>query len=465
MQSMTAISSKTETSMQPDSPDPHADLPPNPLLTQTLERIHTRQACIGVMGLGYVGLPLLSAFYQAGFAVLGFDPDPGKLQMLAAGRSYIQDVPDQAIASMAADSRARFSAEKADLASADAILICVPTPLHKSKEPDLSYILAAAQAIGASLRPGQLVILESTTYPGTTDEILLPIFEAGGLKAGVDFMLAFSPERIDPGNRRFRVEDIPKVVGGFTPRCGEAAAALYGSIIAQIHPVSSPRVAETAKILENTFRSVNIALVNEFAVICRTLGVDVWEVIEAAATKPFGFMKFVPGPGIGGHCIPLDPHYLIWKSRVHGFEPRFMALADQINAGMPATVVQLVMEALNDDGKALKGARVLVLGVSYKSDVNDARESPAMHIIPMLQQKGARVAYHDPYVPSFALEDQPALNSQQLSAEALAGYDLGLILTAHSTVDYALLGARLPLLVDTRNILRQVPVKARVVYL
>lgn len=451
--------------MPPNSSGPHADLPPNPLLAQTLERIHTRQACIGVMGLGYVGLPLLSAFYQAGFAVLGFDPDPSKLQALAAGRSYIQDVPDQAIAPMAADIRARFSAEKADLASADAILICVPTPLHKSKEPDLSYILAAAQAIGDSLRPGQLVILESTTYPGTTDEILLPIFEANGLKAGVDFMLAFSPERIDPGNRRFRVEDIPKVVGGLTPRCGEAAAALYGSIIAQIHAVSSPRVAETAKILENTFRSVNIALVNEFAVICRTLGVDVWEVIEAAATKPFGFMKFVPGPGIGGHCIPLDPHYLIWKSRVHGFEPRFMALADQINAGMPATVVQLVMEALNDDGKALRGARVLVLGVSYKSDVNDARESPAMHIIPMLQQKGALVAYHDPYVPRFALEDQPALDSQQLSAEALADYDLGLILTAHSSVDYALLGARLPLLVDTRNILRQVPVQARVVYL
>ncbi|MEZ0374009.1 MAG: nucleotide sugar dehydrogenase, partial [Candidatus Sericytochromatia bacterium] len=330
-----SIEPEIEPEIEPRSeglPMPQAiyDRQPDPVLDQTLERLRTREACIAVMGLGYVGLPLLEAFYQSGFAVLGFDPDPRKLAALRTGSSYIQDVPDAAVATMAHDARARFSAEEVELGSADAILICVPTPLHKSKEPDLSFILAAAEAIARQLRPGQLVILESTTYPGTTDEILLPMFEARGLRVGVDFMLAFSPERIDPGNRRYAVADIPKVVGGLTPRCSEAATALYGSIITTVHPVSSPRVAETAKILENTFRSVNIALVNEFASICRTLGVDVWEVIDAAATKPFGFMKFVPGPGIGGHCIPLDPHYLIWKSRLHGFEPRFMALADQI---------------------------------------------------------------------------------------------------------------------------------------
>lgn len=434
-----------------------------PALQPTFEGLLTRKARVAVMGLGYVGLPLLVAFQQAGFGVLGFDPDERKLTALRAGSSYIQDVPDAAIQAMNQAS-AVFSAAETELVTADVILICVPTPLHKSKEPDLSYILSAARAIARVLRPGQLVVLESTTYPGTTDEILQPMFEAGGLKAGTDFMLAFSPERIDPGNRRFQVGDIPKVVGGLTPACTEAAALLYGSIIQKVHRVSSPRVAETTKILENTFRSVNIALVNEFAVLCRTLDVDVWEVVEAAATKPFGFMKFLPGPGIGGHCIPLDPHYLIWKARMHGFEPRFMALADQINAAMPATVVQLVMDALNQDGKALRGARVLVLGVAYKADIDDARESPALHIIPMLEQKGAVVSYHDPQVAELWL-DTRRLQSESLSPAGLAHYDLGLILTAHAQIDYVLLGEHLPLLVDTRNCLRHLTLRSRVVYL
>lgn len=434
-------------------------------LTITLDRLHKREATVAVMGLGYVGLPLLSAFYRAGFQVLGFDPDQRKLDALAAGKSYIQDISDQAVADMAADNRARFSADEQHLAEADAILICVPTPLHKSKEPDMSYIFAASEAIARQLRPGQLVVLESTTYPGTTDEILLPLFEArNGMQAGIDFLLAFSPERIDPGNPSFRVEDIPKVVGGCTTLCGEAAAVLYSSIIAKVHPVSSPRVAETAKILENTFRSVNIALVNEFAGICRTLGVDVWEVIEAAATKPFGFMKFVPGPGIGGHCIPLDPHYLIWKSRIHGYEPRFMALADQINSAMPREVVQLAMEALNDEGKSLRGSRVLALGVSYKADVDDERESPALQIIPLLQQKGAVVDYHDPYVPAFNIESQK-MHSCELTPATLAGYDLGLILTGHRKLDYDLLGEHLSLIIDTRNMMRDRPARGRVVFL
>lgn len=435
-------------------------------LEQTLWQIQHGSACVAVMGLGYVGLPLLEAFYQAGYSVLGFDPDLTKIEKLRAGQSYIQDVPTERLALMVQDAdKVSFSDQPDALGRANVIMICVPTPLHKSKEPDLSYILSAARMIAAQLRPGQLIILESTTFPGTTDEILLPMFEATGLKLGEDFLLAFSPERIDPGNRQYQVQDIPKVVGGQTPGSTEAAAALYGKIINQIHRVSSPRVAETAKILENTFRSVNIALVNEFTNICRTLDVDVWEVIEAAATKPFGFMKFVPGPGIGGHCIPLDPHYLIWKSRLHGFEPRFMALADQINASMPRQIVQLVMEGLNEDGKALKGASVLVLGVSYKADVDDARESPAMQIIPLLQQKGAKVDYHDPFVAELGLENG-RLESVELHPQTLKSYDLGLILTAHRQLDYPLLGAYLPLLIDTRNALRAYSgLQARVVYL
>lgn len=430
-----------------------------------MAKIQSREARVAVMGLGYVGLPLLTAFFEAGYSVIGLDPNLKKIEALQSGASYIQDISQEALQVLAASERSLLTTDASALGQADAILICVPTPLHKSKEPDLSFILEAAESIKAFLRPGQLVILESTTYPGTTDEMLLPIFAATGLTLEVDFLLAFSPERIDPGNPRFRVENIPKVVGGLTETCTAAASALYQGISLSVHPVSSARVAETSKILENTFRSVNIALVNEFVSICRTLGVDVWEVIDAAATKPFGFMKFVPGPGIGGHCIPLDPHYLIWKSRLHGFEPRFMALADQINASMPNLVVQMVMDALNEAAQALNGARILVVGVAYKSNVSDARESPAQHILPLLQNKGAHLSYHDPYVSEFRVHDH-VLISQPLDANSLAEYDLGLILTAHDCIDYALLGQHLSLIIDTRNIMCSVqPVPARVIVL
>lgn len=442
----------------------------NPALNKTIQQIEAKQACIAIMGMGYVGLPLLSAFYQAGYSVIGFDPNQSKIDTLVKGQSYIQDVPDSQIQTMlqCSDSQSvLFTHQASDISEADVIIICVPTPLHKSKEPDLSFILSAAEMIAKQIRAGQLIILESTTYPGTTDEILLPMFRHSGLNPGKDFLLAFSPERIDPGNRAFQVTDIPKVVGGITELCTQTACRLYQSVMPQVHPVSSPRVAETAKILENTFRSVNIALVNEFASICRTLDVDVWEVIEAAATKPFGFMKFLPGPGIGGHCIPLDPHYLIWKSRLHGFEPRFMALADQINSNMPKVVVQLLMDALNDVGKALKGSKILVLGVSYKADVDDARESPAIQIIPLLIQKGADASYHDPFVPVFDLDDTQ-LSSLELTAESLADFDAALVLTAHQAVDYALVSRCVPLILDTRNVMRQVADEhqtARIVYL
>lgn len=429
------------------------------------QAIVQRDARIAVMGLGYVGLPLLVAFYRAGFQVLGYDPSPGKIAALQAGHNYIQDVDDALIPEMLAQGRALFSADDAVLAQADVILICVPTPLHKSKEPDLSYIQSAGHSIQKHLRHGQLIILESTTFPGTTDEVLLPLLEQGGLQQGKDFELVFSPERIDPGNRQYPVEKIPKVVGGLSGQGGQLAALLYRQILEQVHLVQSARVAETAKILENTFRSVNIALVNEFSGICRALGVDVWEVIEAAATKPFGFMKFLPGPGIGGHCIPLDPHYLMWKSRLHGFEPRFMALADQINTAMPAQVVQLVMEALNQQQKALNGAHILVLGVAYKPEVADSRESPAQYILPLLQAKGAQVSYHDPFVPSFEIE-QGSLESVALSKEQLRVYDLALVVTAHQGVDYAQVAQVVPLIVDTRNVMRQVPAgRAEVFYL
>ncbi|MGV3523726.1 MAG: nucleotide sugar dehydrogenase [Candidatus Sericytochromatia bacterium] len=424
------------------------------VLDLLVERFQQRQATVAVIGLGYVGLPLLRAFYAAGFSVIGLDPNRAKLADLQQGISYIQDVPQAAIAEMASNpERVRYSADTAVLTEADALVICVPTPLHKSKEPDLSFIVSAAEGIAPHLREGQLVVLESTTYPGTTEELLQPRFEQRGWTVGHDVFLAFSPERIDPGNPHFGVTDIPKVVGGVTPACLTAASALYATIMQRVHPVSSARVAETAKILENTFRSVNIALVNEFAGICRALGIDVWEVIEAAATKPFGFMKFTPGPGIGGHCIPLDPHYLIWKARLQGFEPRFMALADQINAGMPAMVVQLVMEALNEVGRALKGTRVLVLGVTYKADIDDARESPAGQIIPLLRLKGADVSYHDPFVPRYVLEDGE-MQSLPLTQAVLEEHPLVLILSAHTQIDYGLVATAAQQVVDTRNVMR-----------
>lgn len=423
----------------------------NALAAQLQQQIQDRQARVAVIGLGYVGLPLLASCFNAGYTVLGFDVSAERIAALQAGQSPVQDVSATQIQQMNQSQRVLWSCTAADLARAEIVLICVPTPLHKSKEPDLSFILQATETLRQVLRPGQLIILESTTYPGTSDEVLLPAFAATGQQLDQDFLLAFSPERIDPGNPTYRVENIPKVVGGVSPVSGAVASAFYQHLGLPVHTVSSARVAETAKILENTFRSVNIALVNEFAGICRALEIDVWEVIDAAATKPFGFMKFLPGPGIGGHCIPLDPHYLIWKARLHGFEPRFMGLADQINSQMPVWVVQRVTEVLNLARKALNGSRIGVLGVAYKANIDDARESPAHAILPLLREKGAEISYHDPFVPQFEAGDR-MFHSQAFDSAFLA-QDLILILTDHAQLDYARVLAEAPLILDTRNAL------------
>jgi UDP-N-acetyl-D-glucosamine dehydrogenase len=405
---------------------------------------------VGVIGLGYVGLPLAVEFAKEGFRVTGIDLDAGRVAGVNRGRSYIQDVSSDDLRRLRRARRLRATASFAVLGSQDAIIICVPTPLRKSREPDMSYIVAATKEIARFIRKGQLIILESTTYPGTTDEVVLPALEAGGLKAGRDFSLAFSPERIDPGNAVHTTRTIPKVIGGITPTCTKLATALYGCAIHRTIPVSSSKVAEMVKLLENTFRAVNIGLVNEIALICGRLGIDVWEVIEAARTKPFGFMPFYPGPGIGGHCIPSDPMYLAWKVRVHGFEARFIELATQINGSMPEYVVEKVSAVLNERRKALKGARVLLLGLAYKKDVNDLRDSPAFDVARLLEERGAAAVYHDPYVPSAVLNGR-LRSSAALTAAALRRCDCVVVLTNHSRVDYGLILRAAPVIVDTRN--------------
>ena len=405
---------------------------------------------IGVIGLGYVGLPLAVAFAESGADVIGVDLDPARRDAIRAGHSFVEDVPTPALRAMVEAGRLRAADEVAGLKDADAIVICVPTPLGKSKEPDISFIVSAAEAVAAIIRPGQLVVLESTTYPGTTQEILRPRLEARGLAAGHDFFLAFSPERIDPGNARFTLRDIPKVVGGLTPACQQLVAALYGRIIGQVVAVSSPEAAEMVKLFENTFRSVNIALVNEFAIMCRRLRLSVWEMIGAAATKPFGFMPFYPGPGLGGHCLPSDPYYLSWKVRLEGYDPRFITFADEINRHMPSYVVQLVADALNDRERAVKGSRILVLGVAYKANVGDTRDSPALEIIDALRARGASVAYHDPHVPSLATPGG-RLDSLDWRTIDLAAWDVVLVLTAHAGYDWSAIVGGARLVVDTRN--------------
>jgi len=419
---------------------------------------------VGVIGLGYVGLPLAVAFADSGATVIGLDVDPTRVARVRAGESFIEDVSTETLGRLVAAERLTATDDIAAFKDADAIVICVPTPLGKSKEPDISYIVSAADAVAGVIRRGQLVVLESTTYPGTTQDILLPRFEARGLKAGEDFFLAFSPERIDPGNRRYTLREIPKVVGGLTPACRELATALYARVTRQIVPVSAPQTAEMVKLFENTFRSVNIALVNEFAIMCRRLGISVWEVIDAAATKPFGFMPFYPGPGLGGHCLPSDPHYLSWRVRLEGYEPRFIAFADEINRQMPGYVVQLVADAFNDRGRAVRGARVLVLGVAYKPNVADTRDSPAIEIIQTLLAKGARVAYHDPLVPSLTL-DRTTLESIAWRDADLAGRDLVLILTGHRGYDWGAIVREARLVVDTRNATADVPPAPHVIRL
>jgi UDP-N-acetyl-D-glucosamine dehydrogenase len=421
--------------------------------------IETKGARVGVIGLGYVGLPLAVEFARKGFRATGFEVDERKAALVNRGESYIGDVAASALQEVVAAERLHATTDFDELSSCDAIIICVPTPLRKTKEPDISYILAAATEIQKRMRRGQLVILESTTYPGTTDEVLLPMFEEAGLRLDEDFLLAFSPERVDPGNPQFKTDNIPKVVGGCTDDSTEAAAALYGEIVRQVHAVSSARVAEAAKLLENTFRAVNIGMANEMARLCYALGIDTWEVIRAAATKPFGFMPFYPGPGIGGHCIPLDPHYLSWKARQHGFDSRFIGLAEEVNSRMPDHVVQLVTDGLNDERKSMKGSRVLLLGVAYKKDIDDVRESPALSIIDRLRAKGADVRYHDPYVGEIRFDDAHTeaggdpLQSVELTDEELHAADCTIIVTDHSGVDYQRVCALSKLIVDTRNAL------------
>jgi UDP-N-acetyl-D-glucosamine dehydrogenase len=419
---------------------------------ELLQRIADKRARIGVIGLGYVGLPLAVEFARAGFHVVGYDVDAAKAATLNSGVSYIPDVPTAHVADVVANGTLRATTDARELADVDVIDICVPTPLRKTKDPDLSYVVQAVEATATVLRKGQLVILESTTYPGTTDEVVQPALEAGGLEAGTDFYLAFSPERVDPGNPSFQTKNIPKVVGGMNEASTRAAAALYGSIIDTIVPVSSTRVAEMVKLLENTFRAVNIGLVNELALMCNRMGINVWEVIDAAKTKPFGFMPFYPGPGLGGHCIPIDPFYLSWKAKQSGFEARFIELAGQVNGTMPEYVVSRVADALNSAKKPVNGASVHVIGVAYKRDIDDMRESPALDVIELLKRKGATVSYTDPYVP--VLQHGPVdLAAVTLEAALAGGCDCAVIVTDHQIFDYPSIAARFPLVVDTRNAL------------
>src|SRR5262245_41048317 len=413
-------------------------------------RISARTARLTIIGQGYVGLPLAVEFAKAGFSVVGFDTDPDRVAALGTGRSHVPDVRSEELQALLRAGRYRATAEPAVLAESDAVIICVPTPLRKSKDPDISYVVGASREVATRFRPGQLVILESTTYPGTTEELLLPLFEEQGARVGEDLFLAFSPERIDPGNPTFRVKDIPKVVGGLTPACTRLAAALYQEIVPRVHVVSTPKVAELAKLYENVFRNVNIALANEFSLMCRHLGVSTREVIDAAATKPFGFMPFYPGPGIGGHCIPVDPLYLSWKMRLTGYEARFISLADDINRAMPAHVLSLVSDALNEAGHALKGARILVLGVAYKRGIGDTRESPAYEIIASLRRKGAHVSYADPHVPTFTVEGVE-LKAVEPTDEELRVADCVLIVADHPEFDYSAVAREGRLIVDTRN--------------
>ena len=426
---------------------------------QMIALIKAKKAHVGVVGLGYVGLPLLSEFARNGFQGTGFEVDEKKAAEINSGESYIGDVESSLIKELVESKRLRATTDFDHLKDCDVVIICVPTPLRKTKEPDVSYILAAAEEIKLRLHRGQLIILESTTYPGTTDEVLLPMFEDTGLKLDEDFLLAFSPERVDPGNPQFQTHNIPKVVGGVTSDSTEVAAYLYSQIVNDVHAVSSARVAETAKLLENTFRAVNIGMANEMARLCYALNIDTWEVIRAAATKPFGFMAFYPGPGIGGHCIPLDPHYLSWKARQHGFDSRFIGLAEEVNSRMPDHVVQLVADGLNDSRKAMNGSRVLLLGVAYKKDIDDVRESPALSIIDRLRAKGADVRYHDPFVSDIRFDDAHTegsgdpLQSVELTDDEVGGSDCVIIVTDHSGIDYSRIVKLAPLVVDTRNAL------------
>jgi UDP-N-acetyl-D-glucosamine dehydrogenase len=416
------------------------------------QKIRDRTARVGVVGLGYVGLPLAVEFAKAGFAVTGVDLDKTKAERLNSGDSYVQDVPGAVLAPLVAAGRLRATTDFAAVAGLDTINICVPTPLRKTKDPDMSYIVSACQEIARHMHPGMLLILESTTYPGTTDELLLPMFTRPGMRVGEEFFLCFSPERVDPGNAMFQTSNIPKVVGGVTKACTGMGAMFYAQALEKVIPVSSTQVAEMVKLLENTFRMINIAMVNEMALMCGRMGINVWEVIDAAATKPFGFMPFYPGPGLGGHCIPIDPFYLSWKTKQAGIEARFIELAGYINGQMPQFVVDKVQNALNDHGKPLRGSRIHIMGVAYKRDVDDVRESPALDIILLLEKRGARLTYSDPHVP--VLKTDGVELCGEAADEAAAKADCVLIVTDHSAFDYAKLLAKARLIVDTRNAMK-----------
>ena len=430
-----------------------------------IDKIESKQAAVAVMGLGYVGLPLAMVFAEAGFRVIGIDVDRRRVESINRGESFIQDVRSEALGRLISDNGGRSSGLSATsdhdaIAGCDAVIVCVPTPLGKTKAPDLSYIISAAEQIANRLHPGMLVVLESTTYPGTTEDLVLPLLrraDGEGPEFGADVFLAFSPERTDPGRTDWTISNTPKVIGGLTPRCGQVAAALYRQVVREVVPVSSPKAAEMVKLLENTFRATNIALANEIAIMCDRLGVDVWEVIDAAKTKPFGFMPFYPGPGLGGHCIPIDPQYLAWKMRTLNYNARFIQLADEINLGMPLFWVTKIQDALNERDKAVNRANILVLGVSYKRDVADTRESPALDIIDQLLSKGANVTYHDPYVPSVETESfkLTALEDRELE-RGLAEADCVVIVTDHFSYDWQQVRDKAALIVDTRNALGSV---------
>jgi UDP-N-acetyl-D-glucosamine dehydrogenase len=434
------------------------DTTPSPHFSPLLQKIQQKKALVGIIGLGYVGLPLAKAFTAKGFRVLGFDVDPAKVAKLQRGESYIGHLSAEMIREMRGQG---FEAtdDFGRLGEPDAILICVPTPLTEAREPDLTYIVKSARAIAAKLRPGQLIVLESTTYPGTTREVAEPILAEKGLKSGKDFFLAFSPEREDPGNQQFSAPTIPKVVGGRDPQSKELAAALYGSVMVKVVPVSSTEVAEACKILENTYRAINIALVNELKILYDRMGIDVWEVIDAAKTKPFGFQAFYPGPGLGGHCIPIDPFYLTWVARKYGLNTRFIELAGEINTSMPHFVINKIADVLNDRGKPIKGSKVAILGMAYKKDVDDPRESPSFELMDLLLKKGAKVTYNDPHIPRLPpMRHYPHLHmeSQQLTPDYLRGQDCVLIATDHSAYDWSWIVEHSPLVIDTRNATKNV---------
>ncbi len=412
-------------------------------------KISSRQARVGIVGLGYVGLPLAVEYAKAGFSVTGIDLSSTKTDLVNAGESYIGDIPTSELAPLVASGKLRATTDFSVIRNLDTVNICVPTPLRKTKDPDMSFIVAATQEIAKYFHPGLLIILESTTYPGTTDELLLPMLEKSGLKVGIDFFLCFSPERVDPGNPNFQTKNIPKVVGGTTPACTEIGRLFYSQALENVVPVSSTQVAEMVKLLENTFRMINIGLVNEIAIMCNGMGINVWEVIEAAATKPFGFMPFYPGPGLGGHCIPIDPFYLSWKSKQAGIEARFIELAGQINGQMPHFVVEKVQNALNDHTKPVRGSKVHIYGVSYKRDIDDVRESPALDIMLLLQRRGAILSYTDPYVPTLNLD-----GLELASTNAFEAADCVVVVTDHTKFNYSDLAKRAKLIVDTRNALK-----------